>query len=215
MSPGLTEFARTAFGLWSAGGWLMVPLALLSLAIYFTAMDTFIRLVGLGKWARIDPAYWRQCLTAPERARPRLRRLLEFIQAGQPDERMVRRRFEEARAEHLPVVDRRIRFLVTLVTATPLAGLLGTVVGMLATFQGLGARGAGGETAEIVAGGISQALITTQTGLVIAIPGLVIAAYIQRRRNLLEAFFMRLESVVLQRLTESADAGSNEGKEAR
>ena len=53
----------------------------------------------------------------------------------------------------------------------PTAGLLGTVTGMLTTFAAL-SEGSGGDQTMSVAGGISEALVTTMTGLVIALPGL-------------------------------------------
>ncbi|MFO7821368.1 MAG: MotA/TolQ/ExbB proton channel family protein [Lentisphaeria bacterium] len=59
--------------------------------------------------------------------------------------------------------------LGALVTAAPLLGLLGTVFGMIETFNGMGTDST--DTASQVAGGISQALITTQLGLVAALPG--------------------------------------------
>ena len=71
-------------------------------------------------------------------------------------------------------------------------GLLGTVMGMLHCFHGLSLQ-AGHETARLVADGVSRALITTQTGLTIAIPAL---------------FMMQL----IRRITEKQDQGILEGK---
>ncbi|MEM7601053.1 MAG: MotA/TolQ/ExbB proton channel family protein, partial [Verrucomicrobiota bacterium] len=66
-------------------------------------------------------------------------------------------------------VSRRIDFCFVLIGAAPLVGLLGTVSGMLATFSGL-AISSGSAPVETISAGISRALITTQTGLVIAVP---------------------------------------------
>jgi len=66
-----------------------------------------------------------------------------------------------------------------LARVAPLLGLLGTVTGMIATFDILAAFGTG--NARGLAGGISQALITTQTGLLVAIPGLYMAHFLNRR----------------------------------
>jgi len=68
--------------------------------------------------------------------------------------------------------------LGALVAAAPLLGLLGTVMGMVATFNGVAAGSS--ETAGLVAGGISQALITTQVGLVAALPGTFGLAHLSR-----------------------------------
>ena len=73
-----------------------------------------------------------------------------------------------------------------LVTAAPLGGLLGTVSGMIETFDGL-AEGALHARTGGVAGGISQALLTTQMGLVVAVPGVILGRLLDRRQAGLEA----------------------------
>lgn len=91
--------------------------------------------------------------------------------------------------------------LHSLVAAAPLLGLLGTVAGMIETFGSMHGAGAGGHaTDQTVAGGISVALITTQMGLVIGIPGLVAARLLDRvaaarRRELQGARALLAESV--------------------
>ena len=105
-------------------------------------------------------------------------------------------RIDEVRLALLSLIDRRSQFVKTLVAAAPLLGLLGTVLGMLQTFFGISTSG-GGETAGVVASGISEALVTTQTGLTIALPGLFIVMLIQRKRQALEAQLARLESLTL------------------
>ena len=111
----------------------------------------------------------------------------------------MRNRFEEVRLALLALIERRTRFVGTLVAAAPLLGLLGTVLGMLQTFFGISTSG-GGETAGVVAAGISEALVTTQTGLTIALPGLFIVMIIGRKRHGLEAKLSRLESLTLSHL---------------
>ncbi len=73
---------------------------------------------------------------------------------------------------------RDIIILIALTAIAPLLGLLGTVAGMIGTFDAVAI--AGGETAGQVAGGISQALITTQFGLLVAIPGVFGVAHLRR-----------------------------------
>lgn len=77
--------------------------------------------------------------------------------------------YDEFERSWLSPLSRDLVVLGALTGAAPLVGLLGTVTGMIATFQAVAAST--GETAGDVASGISQALITTQFGLVIAIPG--------------------------------------------
>ncbi len=72
-----------------------------------------------------------------------------------------------------------------IVMVAPLLGLLGTVSGMIETFDSLGDQALFAATGG-VAGGISQALLTTQMGLVVAIPGLVVGRLLDRRQRALE-----------------------------
>jgi biopolymer transport protein ExbB len=76
-------------------------------------------------------------------------------------------------------VERRLPFLTILISSAPLLGLLGTVAGMLITFSGMAA----GNSAPIdtISTGISRALVTTQAGLVIAIPAAFLLALLKRR----------------------------------
>ena len=68
---------------------------------------------------------------------------------------------------------------------------------MLTTFKGL-STSSGGKTIDFVAGGISEALITTQTGLIIAIPAYIMINRIVSQRDKLELFFTTLESLTMQ-----------------
>ena len=78
--------------------------------------------------------------------------------------------FDRCRAAYRDRMDRDIRLLSAFTAAAPLLGLLGTVIGMVATFSAVSAQF--GNTAIEVSAGISQALITTQCGLVVALPGI-------------------------------------------
>jgi biopolymer transport protein ExbB len=80
--------------------------------------------------------------------------------------------------------------------AAPLFGLLGTVLGMLLTFKAIGVGGS--STSEIIARGISEALVATQTGMMVAIPGLLMAHVVKRMRDEYVAFLARLEGITLR-----------------
>ena len=92
---------------------------------------------------------------------------------------LERRVYEEVCRRFRRLVQNRLRFTHALIIAAPLLGLLGTVMGMLHSFHGLSLQ-AGHETARLVADGVSRALVTTQTGLTIAIPALFLTQWIQR-----------------------------------
>lgn len=72
--------------------------------------------------------------------------------------------------------------IATVVMISPLLGLLGTVSGMIETFDSLGDMSLFSQSGGI-AGGISQALISTQMGLAVAIPGLIVGRLLARKQN--------------------------------
>lgn len=93
--------------------------------------------------------------------------------------------------------DRRLKFVRIMAATAPLLGLLGTVAGMLKTFSALGLR-EGFSAIDLIASGISEALITTETGLSIAIVGLTLLWAVKAcRRRLLIRFESREAACVL------------------
>ena len=88
-------------------------------------------------------------------------------------------KIEEKAVEVKYNLERNLNMLGTLATITPLLGLLGTVVGMITAFTGLSEIS--GANPDILATGISQALITTAFGLFIAVPGLVLHKYFEQK----------------------------------
>lgn len=179
------------------GGPLMVPLALLAFIIYFCVIALYLELF-IRRFDRVDENLWRHWVDKPEEGVGELGDIIRFAAANTANTARLRAAFTEVRADYIPRVNSRIRFSMVICGTAPLAGLLGTVTGMLATFDGLAAS-AGSSTASLVAGGIAEALITTMTGLVIAIPGLVFISRIKVMRDSLELFFLRLENAFVRK----------------
>ena len=88
-------------------------------------------------------------------------------------------KIEEKAAEVQYSLERNLTMLGTIATISPLIGLLGTVVGMITAFTGL--TETSGSNPDLLAAGISQALITTAFGLLIAVPGLVLHKYFEHK----------------------------------
>lgn len=86
------------------------------------------------------------------------------------------------------------------IAISPLLGLLGTVSGMISTFDSLGDTSALSDAGAGVASGVSEALFSTQLGLIISIPGLLISRMINRRQTLIEDRFLQLSETHLQTL---------------
>lgn len=89
-------------------------------------------------------------------------------------------------------LERRLTAIAITASVSPLLGLLGTVSGMIETFRMMTLFGSGNP--EVVSGGIAQALITTELGLVVAIPALVIHSLLSRRAR---AYYQQLENFAL------------------
>ena len=83
----------------------------------------------------------------------------------------LERAAQTASSEALTAMEQRMTWLATIAAISPFIGLLGTVMGIIDAFHGLGTAGAA--TLRAVAPGISEALITTAAGLVVAIPAVV------------------------------------------
>jgi len=184
--------------IWVSGGWVMVPLAILALLIYATGIQLLLYL-RKGNIQMGHESEWLEWIDKPAQAKGRVGEIIRYTKENVSAAKHVRNRFEEVRQAMLHNIDRRLVFLNTLVAAAPLMGLLGTVIGMLGTFAAI-SNGGGAETASMVAAGISEALITTQTGLFIALPGIFLALVIRRRKHAVEAALARIESLSLTKL---------------
>ncbi len=88
-------------------------------------------------------------------------------------------KIEEKATEVQYSLEKNLTMLGTTATISPLIGLLGTVVGMITAFTGL--TETSGANPDLLAAGISQALITTAFGLLIAVPGLVLHKYFEHK----------------------------------
>lgn len=143
---------------------------------------------------------WEPWVQQPEEAPGHIGEIVRFIVGNELNEDAVDR-LEAVRSGMIPEINRRISVLSALVTLAPLMGLLGTVIGMLDTFRGLSESS--GQAAELVANGIRVALVTTQTGLTIAIPGYIFVALAVASRNNYSVFLTELESLIVKRIHRS------------
>jgi biopolymer transport protein ExbB len=158
-----------------AGGFVMVPLTLGALVMWY----------GLG-WRMMTLGAWRVRSMLSE-ARDSARRA--GVLAPTEEDRTAA--IDETLYDYHRECEQYSSVVKTIVMIAPLAGLLGTVTGMIETFDALGDMSLFSQSGGI-AGGISQALISTQMGLAVAIPGLVAGRLLDRRA---EAVQDRLEQV--------------------
>lgn len=190
-------FNDTFLPIWESGGILMYPLAGLAFLIYYSGVELLFYLSAF-TGRKMNSETMNAWIENPESAKGEIAKMIRYAQERSADQRDIANRFGEIRNEQIGRVDRRLLMLSVFVSAAPLTGLLGTVMGMLDTFRGL-SMSAGGQTVNLVAGGISQALITTQLGLIIAIPGYLMLSSIEKRRGLLDTVITSLESLTMQK----------------
>ncbi len=183
-----------ALQIFLTGGGIMYMLGGVAFILYATAFAA-LAYVNRGNLTGKDADEWPQWLSDPEHAKGRMGEALRYVVHGDRlTIKTVQRRVREVRLNLVSAIDRRLLVINTLTAAAPLAGLLGTVMGMLAMFGGL-AQGGGGM--EAVASGMQEALITTQTGLTIALPGLFIGLIVKAKRDAISGALARLESLIL------------------
>ena len=191
----MNEIFQTMWHTWVEGGWVMVAMVVLSLVMYVSAALLLMTAYHRGL-TKANDVVLRNWVAKPETAPASVRELIRYTQDELHSVKDIEGRFREVEASQITDLDRRVAFLNVLVVAAPLFGLLGTVLGMLLTFKAIGIGGS--SASEIIARGISEALVATQTGMMVAIPGLVMASIAKRWRNEYVAFLARLESITLR-----------------
>ncbi len=181
-----------------AGGWMMVPIVLCSIVAVAIVLERFWTLrsgnvvpEGVGEqvesWAATDELDLEHLNRL--RQSSALGKVLAAALANRHRSRDVIKEAVEDTGRH--VVHELERFLNTLGTiagVTPLLGLLGTVIGMIRVFSAIMVHGVG--NANELAGGISEALITTAAGLTVAIPSYFFFRYFKGR---VEAYVVSME----------------------
>jgi biopolymer transport protein ExbB len=177
------------------GGAVMLPLLLLSAIMWMLVIERMVVFHRL-EFRDISTADLLRCLRnqcRAQRTRYGLRSNLgNYIQTHKADGGITPRMLDEYYLKQIPGIERNIEAINILAMVCPLLGLLGTVSGMITTFDVIAAFGTG--NARALAGGISQALITTQGGLLVSIPGMFAGAVLSMRARRLRA---RLEESVM------------------
>lgn len=198
----VVEHLRTlweqACAIWLSGGWAMIGIAAMALVMFAMGMHVHLKLQEKG-FQSVPENTWRRWIDRPEERRGPIGELLDFA-AGGRSLRESAALFEELRSTEIAPFERDLRVMRICVGGAPLLGLLGTVTGMLATFSALATGSGGDKTMDLVAEGISEALVTTETGLVIALPGLFFQYQLARKHERYKAFLTHLETVCAQRL---------------
>ena len=191
------------FDLITNGGWLMLPIILCSVGTmgivaqrFYTLQrskilppDLSAQVLKLIKKDRLDETVLRRIkLSSP---------LGAILASGLTNRHhgrdMVKTSIEETGRQIVHDLERFLNTLGTIASIAPLIGLLGTVVGMIKVFSAIMVHGVGDP--GILAGGISEALITTAAGLTVAIPSVIFHRYFER---LVDEYVLNMEEEALR-----------------
>ena len=196
------------------GGWMMLPLLACSIVLVAVIID---RQRAFGAAAKLNPKALREKVVAllvdgdvvgaaaacRESEGPvaavmlaGLEKFARLYQKGKGEQEIeagVTKAMEDFAPKAMSVLERRLGTLVLVSSVAPLLGMCGTVTGMINSFSVMAQ--AAGLDAGAVAGGISEALITTAAGLLIAIPGVVVYNMYQKR---VEDWNSQLETTIAE-----------------
>lgn len=184
MIHGILEHIYRVDDFLSAGGIVMLPLVIISVVMWTLIIDRafFFRRLYLKNMNRTMAGELVRDNRFPDAAQYRgVTTLLvtEFLKRRSGNALVDRYVLDETVVTLVSSLDRHLSVIGVLATMAPLLGLLGTVLGMIATFDIIAIFGTG--NAKAMAGGISEALITTETGLLVAIPGMYMQGFLARR----------------------------------
>lgn len=170
--------------IFKAGGIVMWPLVLFSLVAIALSIERLIFWTRINRHQRnvvkkVLTTYRRTPMDVFALLRqnihlPISRIFLEALELEHPSPRQFRLALESASQAELPRLKRFNTIFQTIITVSPLLGLLGTILGLIRSFDAIEIGGMG-SNAEVVTGGISEALVSTAAGMVVAIFTLLFA----------------------------------------
>lgn len=177
------------FELLKAGGIIMVPIVACSILALAIILERFWTLRAsrvapqttineLWRWIKKKELNGRK-LKALQASSPLGRVLASGLMNAKHGREIMKESIEHEASQVIHELERFLNPLGTVATITPLLGLLGTVIGMIKVFAEIQLAGVG--DAGNLAGGISEALMTTAAGLSVAIPALICHRYFLRR----------------------------------
>ena len=177
--------------------WVIGALAVLALLLFLERMSAYSRYVFRVWFAE------RRGPMAPIAGADWLLRAVAVIQTGRECTEELESQAAECLVQTQPIIRRGVSLLAVVAAVAPLLGLLGTVTGMIGTFAMITEHGTGDP--RLLSGGISEALLTTQFGLMVAIPALIFQTTLYRCGD---AILRRIERFAMKALREK---GSKEG----
>ncbi len=194
--------------MFAAGGIVMPPLVLCTLLLWY----------GLGYrfWVMKEPKrmgvrdllqYYQQGHDRPA-ANIVARAIKQGVRLQKKGVKNLRRHLDAAFYEYEREIGKFAVLVRVVILIAPLLGLLGTVIGMIETFDSLATMTLHSQSGGI-AGGISQALFTTQMGLTVAIPGLLVHSILRRKQQQIELDLSQVKDLLCHKNPLQPSSGSH------
>lgn len=161
-------------------------LMILERLVYFARKNTDARAFTARFLALAETGRWKDAKDMCARSGSALARALGAIaDHGHQSRESAEKAVREAMLREVPALEKRLPLIAAMGAAAPLLGLLGTVSGLVTLFKVLNQLGA--NDPKVLAGGISEALINTETGLAIAIPVLLFHGFLNEKLDTMNA----------------------------
>ena len=183
---------KSLIDMWVAGGWAMWPLTMLSVGGLTLIVYNFMavrpeKILNAAATVQIDEALAALdvekaktiCQENPSPVTNIIEAGMNRVDVNNFDPEQVKEAIEESSSEELAGPFVLINYLSVVGSLSPMVGLLGTVSGMVKAFNVIEAEGAG--SAQALAGNISEALITTATGMIVGIPAMFFFFFFKNR----------------------------------
>ncbi|MEL6930687.1 MAG: MotA/TolQ/ExbB proton channel family protein [Cyanobacteria bacterium J06600_6] len=171
--------------LWTAGGMVSIPLlifSLLAIALIIERIVFWLRVKNKQRQIvkEVLSLYRSDRFAAISKLKknaqlPIARIFLEAMELEQPTPQEFRLALDSAVQAEIPVLRKFGTWFQTIITASPLLGLLGTILGLIQSFAAMDLGNAAAANTTVVTGGLSEALVSTVMGLVVAIFTLLFA----------------------------------------
>ena len=211
----------TIWTMFQQGGWAMYPLfifsiALVSLVFYCAWLIRESRFLQPEAMGNIRDAIRNNdlevgkaaCDTYPGYTTDIVRAAFEAINDGHNSLSTINEALEERASKVLAAPFVFVKYLQVIASVSPMVGLLGTVSGMVKAFRNIAAQGLG--KPELLANNISEALVTTATGLLIAIPALMAYFFFKNKYTAASAgIYERVGSITRMMLNKGMIEGKN------
>jgi len=176
----VSDFAKSLIvELYQDGGVILVAIFLLSVYLYVTAFRSLFATARIAQPYRTAESMVRKPNWSEQLKDPWRSFISEMVSYKSGSEEAIFR-FKRAKNGLVRSTQSDLMRLKVSIAAAPLLGLLGTIVGMIDTFDAI-SYVASSNTSEMVARGISKALITTNAGLAVALPALFVTYLIRRK----------------------------------